>query len=255
MTIDQLKAAHAAGCRIQIWHLVPGATSSADGQWDTAPIDHEPTFECPIHLYRVHPDDTAQQQASCGTCGGRGEIGGHVGQTPEQFDYVTEPCPDCAQQPARGGLPINDAIPAPTQIQPGNLFLWDWRAMQQYGRTCIALAQPRTEQAGAEGQVVAWMNEETGDLASNDLREWYRLNYPRATDRFEGYRALVYAGTAPRADVVVDDAMVEMALDAQPYAHENKSVRVWQILGEETSDDRRQVIRAALTAELNPEKE
>ena len=35
-------------------------------------------------------------------------------------------------------LPINDAVPAPTQIQPGNLFLWNWAAMQEYARTCIA---------------------------------------------------------------------------------------------------------------------
>ncbi len=32
----------------------------------------------------------------CETCNGRGEVGGHVGQTPESFDYVTEPCPDCS---------------------------------------------------------------------------------------------------------------------------------------------------------------
>lgn len=38
------------------------------------------------------------------------------------------------------GLPINDAVPAPTEIRPGNLFLWNWRAMQQYGRACIAHA-------------------------------------------------------------------------------------------------------------------
>ncbi|MBB1060377.1 hypothetical protein [Marilutibacter spongiae] len=57
MTIDQLKAAHAAGCRIQIWHLVPGATSSADGQWDDAAPRPAPTFACPLHLYRVHPED------------------------------------------------------------------------------------------------------------------------------------------------------------------------------------------------------
>ena len=35
------------------------------------------------------------QQRACATCGGRGEIGGHVGQTAETFDYVTEPCPEC----------------------------------------------------------------------------------------------------------------------------------------------------------------
>lgn len=31
----------------------------------------------------------------CPTCNGRGEVGGHSGQTAEQFEYRTEPCPDC----------------------------------------------------------------------------------------------------------------------------------------------------------------
>lgn len=57
MTREQLQAAHAAGCRIQIWHLRPGATSSADGQWDDADASQPPTFACPLHLYRVNPDD------------------------------------------------------------------------------------------------------------------------------------------------------------------------------------------------------
>ena len=55
MNIQQLQAAIALGCRIQIWHLRPCATSSADGQWDTCEV--RPKFECPVHLYRVHPDD------------------------------------------------------------------------------------------------------------------------------------------------------------------------------------------------------
>jgi len=52
------------------------------------------------------------------------------------------------------GLPINDAVPAPTEIRPGNLFLWNWRAMQQYGRACIAHAAsasaPEAERAEGE---------------------------------------------------------------------------------------------------------
>lgn len=54
-THSTLNAAAELGCRIQIWHLREGATSSADGQWDDA--DGVPTFECPAHLYRVHPSD------------------------------------------------------------------------------------------------------------------------------------------------------------------------------------------------------
>lgn len=56
-THSTLNAAAELGCRIQIWHLRPGATSSADGQWDDADPTVKPTFECPEHLYRVHPDD------------------------------------------------------------------------------------------------------------------------------------------------------------------------------------------------------
>ncbi|QDH70883.1 hypothetical protein [Marilutibacter alkalisoli] len=52
-----LRAAAKRGCRIQIWRLLPGATSSADGQWDNA--DSVPQFTCPAHLYRVHPQDRA----------------------------------------------------------------------------------------------------------------------------------------------------------------------------------------------------
>lgn len=55
MNRAQLEAAADLGCRIQIWHLTAAAASSADGQWDTC--EGRPKFECPIHLYRVHPDD------------------------------------------------------------------------------------------------------------------------------------------------------------------------------------------------------
>lgn len=54
-----LRAAFAANCRIQAWHLNEGATTSNDGRWDTlAPEEgKEPKFGCEAHLYRVHPDD------------------------------------------------------------------------------------------------------------------------------------------------------------------------------------------------------
>lgn len=51
MTRDQLRAAAAAGCRIQAWRLLPGATSADQGQWETLT---DPQFTCPAHLYRVH---------------------------------------------------------------------------------------------------------------------------------------------------------------------------------------------------------
>lgn len=41
---------------------------------------------------------------------------------------------------AEPDLPINDAVPAPTKIEPGNLFLWNWRQMQVYAQACVAHA-------------------------------------------------------------------------------------------------------------------
>jgi hypothetical protein len=40
---------------------------------------------------------------ACATCDGRGEIGGACGQTPESFEYRTEPCPTCSPSPAEQG--------------------------------------------------------------------------------------------------------------------------------------------------------
>jgi hypothetical protein len=41
---------------------------------------------------------------------------------------------------AETDLPINDAVLAPTKIEPGNLFLWNWRQMQVYAQACVAHA-------------------------------------------------------------------------------------------------------------------
>ena len=54
------------------------------------------------------PNPQRLAQGECLTCHGRGEIGGPVGQTPESFDYVTEPCPECA-------------TPHPDALQDGTL--------------------------------------------------------------------------------------------------------------------------------------
>jgi len=58
-----LRAAFAAGARIQAWHLDDSASNSAQGQWDTLPMEREPAFSCPAHLYRVHPDDVRADSA------------------------------------------------------------------------------------------------------------------------------------------------------------------------------------------------
>lgn len=56
---DHLRAAFAAGARIQAWHLNDGAANSNDGRWDTLdpPEGREPEFGCAPHLYRVCPED------------------------------------------------------------------------------------------------------------------------------------------------------------------------------------------------------
>jgi hypothetical protein len=59
-----LRAAFAAGARIQAWHLDESANNSAQGHWDTLPQDREPAFSCPAHLYRVHPDDVRSDSAT-----------------------------------------------------------------------------------------------------------------------------------------------------------------------------------------------
>lgn len=68
-----------------------------DGEWPTG-------YYMAGEGMDVGPSRPVLFREKCQTCKGRGEIGGHVGQTPEQFDYVTEPCPDCAkaEQPAKG---------------------------------------------------------------------------------------------------------------------------------------------------------
>lgn len=52
-----LRAAEAAGARIQAWRLLPEAKASADGEWWT--LYGPALFSCPAHLYRVHPEDAA----------------------------------------------------------------------------------------------------------------------------------------------------------------------------------------------------
>lgn len=54
---SELRAAFHAGATIQAWHLNEGATTSADGRWDDLSCETEPAFGCPVHLYRIAPDD------------------------------------------------------------------------------------------------------------------------------------------------------------------------------------------------------
>lgn len=59
---------------------------------------------------------SAPEPVACSTCSGRGQVGGHLGQTPESFDYVTEPCPDCAAPPVPRS---DDAAPRESTVPPG----------------------------------------------------------------------------------------------------------------------------------------
>lgn len=42
---------------------------------------------------------------TCNTCNGYGMIGGHFGQTPEQYEEYAEPCPDCNESLQATTLP------------------------------------------------------------------------------------------------------------------------------------------------------
>lgn len=59
--VEYLRAAQAAGKRIQVWHLNlyrgqrMDEVNSGNGQWDD--IRGQTDFQCPAHLYRVHPED------------------------------------------------------------------------------------------------------------------------------------------------------------------------------------------------------
>lgn len=55
---------------------------------------------------------------------------------------------------------------------------------------------------------------------------------------------------ATTAAGLVDEAMVERALDAQPFTDRNDGVRVWQFI---QSDERKQIMRAALEAAIGRE--
>jgi hypothetical protein len=57
-----LRAAQAAGARIQVWRLRGYTDSSADGEWVT--LAGTAQFTCPAHLYQVHPDDQPSAQIS-----------------------------------------------------------------------------------------------------------------------------------------------------------------------------------------------
>lgn len=56
----------------------------------------------------AHSAEGAKAAQPCKTCNGVGMVGGHVGQTPESFDYVSEPCPDCTPPSAQPAEVLSD---------------------------------------------------------------------------------------------------------------------------------------------------
>lgn len=101
---------------------------------------------------------------------------------------------------AETDLPINDAVPAPTKIEPGNLFLWNWRQMQVYAQACVAHATAplqaeiealRAEVASAqqmtetvhEAMRIAVANEVKAEARAERLAEALREELRRWADR------------------------------------------------------------------------
>lgn len=83
-------------------------------------------------------------QPVCHTCKGRGVIGGHVGQTPESFDYVTEDCPDC-QQPASA-----QPVAVPDEMKIIGLHPTEYSLGYEYGwNACRAAMLSAAQKGGA----------------------------------------------------------------------------------------------------------
>ncbi len=96
---------------------------------------------------------------SCPTCNGHGMVGGHVGQTPEQFDYVSEPCPDCSAPAGSGeavGKLMHDycaramGVSAPWHgLSDADKAIWDGCAAEMFSHAARHATTP-------DGEAVAW---------------------------------------------------------------------------------------------------
>jgi hypothetical protein len=97
--------------------------------------------------YRAALEQALTQQRVCATCGGRGEIGGHVGQTAETFDYVTEPCPECTT-PQPSADAVRELVEA---LQVAELALRErgLRACGEYKQIAAAIAKASNHQQNA----------------------------------------------------------------------------------------------------------
>lgn len=134
-------------------HIFKGECPAAD----TSPASRDEGCAACSILAAVDVYLSAPEPVACSTCNGRREVGGHVGQTPEQFGSVTEACPDCAAPLA----PRSDDAPREAAQEPSKI-----------------LAEIRTaaDNGGAnEGQCYAW---------------WRALSAPERRDVVEDRNAL-----------------------------------------------------------------
>ncbi len=198
----------------------------------------------------------------CSTCNDRREVGGHVGQTPEQFDYVSEPCPDCsaptreaaAQPEAQGShgrsLPFDHTKPPPGAA-PDTHGKVVHRAAELDAQPdhfvgankMVGDAQPAPP---ADYPPMAYMPDlpnwskadDLGGLVPSDIRGELRAYAIRAV---ENYRRLA-AGQQCRAEGVVVDEAAARRLD--DYLGGEFDIRIGK-----------QAAHAALTAALRGEGE
>lgn len=104
-----------------------------------------------------------------------------------------------------------------------------------------AQAEPVAWEISAFGTVQVIVRRE--DVAAEHLAH-YQMRDPKA----ECHELVRRAHAAP----VVTEEMVERALNAQPFADDNDPIRVWQLIPR-SGVDRKQLMRAALTAALEPD--
>jgi hypothetical protein len=98
-------------------------------------------------LSPADPSNTAS--VTCETCGGRGEIGGWVGQTAESGGYETEACPDCNTASV-------SASPAADQVERLLRTMFDWGVYCQTHRS-FAICTPDGQESAVDNLVAKAM--------------------------------------------------------------------------------------------------
>jgi hypothetical protein len=97
----------------------------------------------------------------CETCGGRGEIGGHVGQIPENFDYVTQPCPDCTPRPL-AELPNKEGFQFTAVHTDGSHILCELRRWKEVGPGLVFEVHGEPDVMLSKSVVTGWLPQPEG---------------------------------------------------------------------------------------------